>query len=530
MPAAMCPGRGGRVACGGWEVGGLRWRAVDVVVPQLLASLAEPNATALLLVVLGALIAFSVLFSRTIDRIGVPVVLLFLVLGMLGGSEGLGRIWFDDYAMAVRLGTIALVLILFDGGLNTSVAAVRTVLAPASVLATAGVVITAGVVALAGKLLGLSWTEALLLGAVVSSTDAAAVFAVLRGGKLNLKPRVGRTIELESCVNDPMAVILTTALIGVLAAQGDGTAWWWVVASVPVQLVVGAVVGGIFGYAGRYLLKRVRISTTGLYPVLTLALAFLSFGAATLAYGSGFLAVFVTGVVLGVGRLPYKAGLARVHDALAWLSQVAVFLMLGLLVFPSQLLPMWWQGLILAGVLAVVARPLAVWLCLLPFKFSRVETAYVGWVGLRGAVPVILATFPVLAGVQGAMSVFNLVFFIVVASSLLPGATLRLVTRLAGLTEPERPTPSAVLEVNSTQELGGELESFLIDPSMAVADATLREITFPEGAAVVLVVRSKELIAPRGSTKLMAGDHVYVFFRESDRATIELLFGGPEGA
>jgi len=491
------------------------------------ATITEPQATALVLVVFGSLIAFSVLFSRTIDRLGIPIVLLFIVLGMLGGSEGLGGLHFDDYAMAVRLGTIALVLILFDGGLNTSMASVRSVLAPASVLATFGVALTAGLVTLAARGLGLGWTESLLLGAVVSSTDAAAVFAVLRGGRLQLEPRVGRLIEVESCINDPMAVILTMTLIEIVSLPE--VSWGQAVLAIPAQLAIGAAIGLLFGWLGRILLRRIYIPTAGLYPVLTLALAFLSFGAATMVWGSGFLAVFATGVVLGTGQVPYRNGLARVHDSLAWMSQVGTFLMLGLLVFPSQLVAIAWKGLALAVILALAARPLAVLICLLPFRLPLREISYVGWIGLRGAVPIILGTFPVLAQVPGALEVFNLVFFIVVVSSIVPGSTIRLVTRWFGLMAPYRPQPSAVLEINSTYSLNGELTSFLIEPTVAVCGAYLRDIEFPPGSAAVLVVRGRELIAPRGQTMLQAGDHVYVFFQPKDRPVIELLFGGPEG-
>lgn len=497
--------------------------AAPIVVPAT-----EPYATAVLLVSFGLLVLFSVLFSRPVTRLGVPIVLLFIVLGMLGGSEGIGGLAFEDYRLSARLGTIALILILFDGGLQTSVATVRSVIWPAALLATLGVAITAGVVAGAGMLLGLRWQEAMLLGAVVSSTDAAAVFAVLRGGRLQLKQRVGRTIELESCVNDPMAVILTMTIIQLLTSS-EAT-WWQAALAVPVQLAVGVGVGLVVGWVGRGLLGRVRIETVGLYPAMTLAMAFLSFGLATLAWGSGFLAVFTTGVVLGSGRLPYRNGLTRVHDAVAWLAQVTMFLMLGLLVFPSQLLPVAWKGLGVAMVLTLVARPIAVWLCLLPFRYPRAEIIYVSWVGLRGAVPIILATFPILAGVPGASDVFNIVFFIVVFSTLLPGATLRPVTRLLGLTVPDRPSPSAVMEINATHALNGELGSFLIDPTVAVCGAHLRDVEFPPGSSVVLVVRDRDLIAARGDTEIRAGDHVFVFFRPEDRGIIELLFGNPEAS
>ncbi len=486
----------------------------------------EPTATAVLLTVVGVLMAISVLFSKMVDRLGIPVVLLFLVLGMIGGSEGVGGIEFADYGFAARAGTAALVLILFDGGLNTSVRAVRSALVPAGLLATVGVALTAGLVAGFARLLGLSWPEALLLGAVVSSTDAAAVFAVLRGGRLSLRPRVGQTIEVESCINDPMAVILTLGMVEVMASTAGEFVWsqLW---AVPIQLAVGLVVGVLLGYAGSFVLRRARLGTVGLYPVLTIGLAFLSFGAATLAQGSGFLAVYATALVLGNRDLPYHNGLTRIHDAFGWLSQISMFLMLGLLVFPSQLLPVAGVGVAVALFLGFVARPLAVAACLLPLRFPAREIGYIGWVGLRGAVPIILATFPVLANVPGSERIFNVVFFIVVVSSLVPGATIRLVTRRMGMDELQRPVPTAVLEVNAPHLVNGAIVSYHVSEDLAVCGAKLSEVAFPAGASVLLVVRDRELIPARGATVLQPGDHAYVFFRPEDRPLIELLFGGP---
>ena len=501
------------------------------------SSLTEPGATAVWLAVIGVLVGSCVLLSRFSERLGLPVVLLFLVLGMLGGSEGLGRIVFEDYGLAVRIGTIALVLILLDGGLNTSISAVRQVFWPATSLATLGVFLTAAAVAGFGRLLGLTWTEALLLGAVVSSTDAAAVFAVLRGGRISLKQKLSRTLELESCVNDPMAIILTVALVEIFqstagtggAAGGlGGVNWWKVAGQVPAQLIIGTLVGVAVGTIGHWLLSRVRLTTSGLYPALTISLAFVSFGAATLAWGSGFMAVFATGMVLGNSRrLPFGNSLGRVHDAVAWLSQIGMFLMLGLLVFPSRLVPVAWTGLTLGVFLALVARPVAVWLCTRGFGFDWRETTYLSVVGLRGAVPVILATFPVLAGVEGADRVFNLVFFIVVVSSVMPGLLIRPLAGWLRVNVPDRPTPETVLEINAAHRLDGNLVAFHIDRTLAVCGAELRQIDFPAGAAVALLVRGREVIAAKGTTRLQPGDHVYVFFREADRPLVELLFGAP---
>jgi cell volume regulation protein A len=483
----------------------------------------ELTTTALLLVILGLLMAASVVASRLIDRLGVPIVLLFLVLGMLGGSEGIGGIPFEDYRFAFRLGTVALILILLDGGINTPFSSIRESIAPAAVLATVGVAGVAGLTALFAHWMGLPWSESLLLGAVVSSTDAAMVFAVLRGGGIRLTRRVGATLEVEAGANDPMAVILTLAVTSMLAGETtDRVQMAW---SVPLQLAIGAGVGIVLGWGSRLLLQNVRFPTAGFYPVLTLALSIFVFGLATLTNGSGFLAVYVFGTVVGNSLIPYRSGLVRVHDAIAWLCQVSMFLMLGVLIFPSQLRLVAGVGIGIALFLAFIARPLVALLCLLPFGYPWREILYIGWVGLRGAVPIILATFPVLAGVEGAMRVFNIVFFIVVFSALIPGATIRFVTRRLGLEAPETPSPLAALEITSTRLLDGELLSFHVTEPLAVCNVPIAKIPFPPHSSAVLVVRGEELVAPRGSTVLQPEDHVYIFCRSNDKPFIELLFG-----
>lgn len=481
-----------------------------------------------LLGTLGVLLLISALLGRTGERFGLPIIFMFLALGMVAGSQGVMGIAFNDYTLAFRAGTAALVLILLDGGFNTSLSAIRQGVGPALVLATVGVLLTAAMVAGCALLLGLPLAEAMLLGAVVSSTDAAAVFAVLRGSGLSLQSHVRSTIELEAGVNDPMAVVLTMATTGFLLGRiSEPSA---VAIGIPVQLVVGLAVGLVSGYALRLLLGRVRLPTAGLYVVATLGAGLLSFGLATLLNGSGFLAVFVAAVVLGNGPLPYRSGLARIHDALAWLSQVVMFLMLGLLVFPSRLLEVAGVGILITLFLNFIARPLAVVLCLLPFRFTWREVAYVGWVGLRGAVPIILATFPVLSGVEGAGNVFNIVFFVVAMNAVLPGMTIPWATRRFRVDAPETPSPPALLEINSTRPLSGELISFFITEPLAVCGAALADIEFPPAAAAMLVIREGDLVAARGQTVLQPGDHVYVFCRTEDRPYIELLFGRPQQA
>ncbi|WP_342377020.1 potassium/proton antiporter [Myxococcus stipitatus] len=487
----------------------------------------EPLPTAFLLTVCGALLALSVLFSRASGRFGIPVALLFLGVGMAAGSDGPGGIDFDNYGFAFRLGTVALVLILFDGGLNTPLSAIHSALKPAAVLATVGVILTAALMGAAAHFLfDFSWTQALLLGAIVSSTDAAAVFSVLRGSGLHLKRRVGTTLELESGLNDPMAVILTTGLTHTLASGKPPG--WELATEALVQMLVGTGLGLAIGYGARHLLKRLRLRVAGLYPVMTLALAFLAFGLPTLLHGSGFLAVYIVGILLGNETIRYRTGLLRVHDALAWLSQVLMFLVLGLLVYPRNLVEVAGVGLGMGLILAFVARPIAVLLCLAPFRFPLGEIVYTGWVGLRGAVPIILATFPVLSNTAGSRDIFNIVFFIVVVNGLVPGATVPWVTRKLGLAARVPEPPQAVLEIASTQLLKGELSSFYIDKASAVTGERLADLPFPPGSAAMLLVRGQELLAPKGDTVFQPGDHVYVFGHAEDLPLLRLLFGQQE--
>ena len=487
----------------------------------------EPLATAGILTLMGVLLAVSVLFSRAAGRVGLPVAFFFVVVGMLAGTDGVLKLAFDDYALAFRLGTVALVIILFDGGLNTPLASVRAGLGPATVLATLGVVLMAGAMGAAAHLLGLPWPQALLLGAIVSSTDAAAVFAVLRGSGLHLKQRVGVTLELESGLNDPMAVILTMALTQLVATGESPT--WRLGLDVAIQLVVGLGAGVGFGWLGQVLLRRARLPAAGLYPVLTLALAAVAFGVPSLFNGSGFLAVYVAGALVGHETGRYRTGLLRVHDAMAWLSQVGMFLLLGLLATPSRLPAVANLGLGLGFVAALLARPLVVWLCLLPFRFTTKERLYLGLIGLRGAVPIVLATFPVLAGAPAAQGLFDTVFFIVLVNAFVPGAFVGRLTRALGLQTSAPPPPPAVMELTSTHVLDGDVVSFFVRAESAVAGATLAELGLPETAVVTLIMRGERLLAPRGNTRLEPGDYVSLFTRKENLAELHLLFGDAQG-
>lgn len=477
----------------------------------------EPVATAAIIALFGALLTVSVLATRVLDRFGLPASLLFLLIGMVGGSEGLGGLEFDKSDFAFRAGTVALVLILLDGGLNTRWAALRSAAAPAGLLATVGVAATALIVACAARLFGLNWDEAILIGAIVSSTDAAAVFGVLRGSGIRLDNKLQSTLEVESCANDPMAVILTLAAAEAMS-RGTGLDASLLV-DIPLQLVIGTGVGLGCGFLFRYLINAIRLTATGLYPVLIVAAAFSAFGASTLIYGSGFLAVYLTAVVLGNGHLPFSDGLRRVHDAIAWLSQVFMFLMLGLLVFPSRLLPQAPVGIGIGLVLGLVARPLASGLCLSWLGWRFKEVAIVGWTGLRGAVPIILATFPVMKGLPGADRIFHIVFFVVVVSAVIPGATIPLVALRSRLGR-RVPPRSSTLELQLAQRPDRHMHEFVIQPSTPACGKALRDLDLPDSAAIVIILRDDEPLPARGSSVLMEGDILFVVSDEGDLVAV----------
>lgn len=484
----------------------------------------EPLATAALLTTVAVLLGFSALFSRAVERVGVPIVLGFMLIGVLAG---LPSDFFSDYHFAFRLGIIALVLIIFEGGLNTSLSAFRRIAAPAVVLATVGVVLTAALVAGAAVLLGMPRNAALLLGAVISSTDAAAVFSVLRGSRIQLKHRVATTIEVESGLNDPVAILLTLTITEQLAGS-ERTPIAQLVLDGMLDLALGAVVGFLIARIALWSFKRVRPASGGLMAVVTTSIALLAFGAATLVHGSGFVAVFVAAILVGNGALPMRPSVLKFHDAFGWLSQITMFLILGLLAVPARVLEQLPIALGITAASVLIARPLAVALCLLPFRYTVREILFIGWVGLRGAVPIVLAIYPVLAGLRGAETVFDIVFVVVVLNAIIPGSTVKLATRLFGLEADTPPPPSAVMQVEAAQPLNAELISFYVTTAVAAAGVSLADLPFPEGAAVSMIVRGDDLIPPKGSTIVEPGDHVYVITRPEDVREMQLLFGRPE--
>ena len=472
----------------------------------------------------GLLLLVGIASSRFAARLGVPLLVLFLGVGMVAGSDGLGGVAFADYALANHVASVALAFILFDGGLQTSWRSVRATWRPALALSTAGVVVTSAVTGLAATLvLGVPVLHGLLLGAIVGSTDAAAVFSVLRSSGLNLPDRLTATLEVESGANDPMAIFLTLGLIAVVQG-GEGATPGALAALFGLQFGVGAAVGAGGGLAAAWLVNRINLGQAGLYPILATALGLLTFGAAAVLGGSGFLAVYLAGIVLGNSTLVFKRGILFFHDAIAWLAQLVMFVLLGLLSFPGRLVGVAGAGLGVAVVLVVVARPLAVWLSAAPFGFRPRELAFLSWVGLKGAVPITLATFPLVAGVPGAETIFDVVFFVVVVSVLVQGWSLPAVAKRLRLAEPADPPPPLSLEIHALRQVDGEIVDYTVAPSARVAGQTLRDLTLPDGVVMTLVVRGEELIVPRGSTRLRPGDHVFVALRSSLVPLMDRLF------
>jgi cell volume regulation protein A len=483
-----------------------------------------------LILVAGALLAAALAASLLAQRLKIPGLVLFLGLGMLIGSDGLDLIEFDDYELARRVGTIALALILFEGGLAASFSEIRPVLASAVSLALVGTIGTAVIAGLgAAWLFGFSTLQGLLLGSVVAATDGAATFALLRHS--TLRRRIGRTLEGEAGLNDPVAILLVIGFIEWIQAPGYGLPD--MVALLARQLGIGLAAGLLCGWLAVLAFRRIRLASAGLYPVASLATVALAYGSAASLDGSGFESAYIAGLILASAAIPAKQTVVIFHQGLAWVAQVVMFLVLGLLVFPSQLGDVAVKGTALALILMVVARPLAVWLATLLSGFSVSERIVLGWAGLRGAVPVVLATYPVIAGVQGSHEFFNIVFFAVVLSTIVQGATFEGLARRLGVTGSTPALPRPLTEAGTIRRLGAEVLEYGIAEDDAVAGARVRDLGLPRDAVLNVIVRAEEAIPPRGSTRLHAGDRLHVLVRhESARELQELTerwHAGPIG-
>lgn len=473
------------------------------------------DAVNLTILVAGALFFSSIVATLISARLGAPLLLIFLVIGMLAGEDGVLGIKFGNPDVALLIGSIALVIILFDGGMRTHPDRVRVVLAPSAVLATLGVVLTCGILGVAASyLFNLTLLEGLLLGAILSSTDAAAVFSIFQSAGLNIKERVASTLEIESGSNDPMAVMLTFTLVGVLAGQSELN---WSLSSVFFQQ---AVVGAAVGYgAGRFfvLLCRKLPLSAAFFPLLAVSYALLIYGLTNQFGGSGFLSVYLMGFLIGNARLPQIQQILRMHDGLAWLSQIIMFLMLGLLVTPSKLVEYAIPALILALVMIFIARPIAVFLSLVPFHFPKKDQVFISWVGLRGAVPIILALFPWLAGVPNKDLYFNVAFFVVIVSLLIQGWSIAPVARWLKLEVPPEPGPDhsmALDSVDSNDLL--QVLSFKVGKGSPIVDSDWQQLNMSPDVSYLGVLRKGEWIKAEQSPSFQLNDILLVLSKAKD--------------
>jgi cell volume regulation protein A len=474
----------------------------------------------LLLLLVGGILGASVVAAHGAARSGLPVLVAFLGLGMLLGSDGPGGIAFDDAELTRRVGIVGLALILYEGGLQTSWRRLREVAAPAALLSTVGVLVTAAIAGFgAHALFTLSWLEALLLGAVVASTDAAAVFATLR--QTQIRRRVARTLEAESGLNDPMAIALTLGLIAWIERPHH-----YGVDDLTVLLVkqigLGLLVGVGLGAAASWIFARIPATVGAFVPVASLAAAAIAFGAADTLGGSGYLAVYLVGLAVGSTPSRYRRQLVAFHEGLAFAAQVTLFVVLGLLVFPHELPAVALPGLALAVLLIVVARPAAVFVSTFFLGFTSRERILLGWAGLRGAVPIVLATFALSSHVPHSNTIFNAVFFVVLASTAIQGTTLERVAAGLGLVNPTPPVRELPIEVAPMSQL--ELVDFAVAPDHAINGSAVRELGLPREALVAVVNRDGEAIPPRGSTVVAAGDRLFILVPKKNRADLEDVF------
>ena len=462
------------------------------------------------ILLIGSILLFiSVIAGKTSYKFGVPTLILFLAIGMLAGSDGIVGIHFDDPKTAQFVGIISLNFILFSGGLDTSWSAVKPILWIGVSLSTLGVLLTAVTLGLFVYLItDFTIYESLLLGAIVSSTDAAAVFSILRSKSLALKSKLRPTLELESGSNDPMAYVLTIAFLALVVNQDRGFA-----SIIPLffqQMIFGGIMGYVFGRISKFVINKIQFDFEGLYPVLAIALMFITFSTTNFIGGNGFLAIYICAVYLGNQRLIHKKTIIKAFDGFAWLMQIVLFLTLGLLVFPAEVLPFIGIGLLISLFLIVVARPVSVFISLLPFKMRTRRRFYISWVGLRGAVPIVFATYPLLAGIEKADMIFNIVFFVSVTSVLIQGTTLAVFAKWLHVALPEKVKPLSPVDAFMSDYPKAAMREIAITEECYAVGKKIVELEFPKNAIIPIIIRNDNYYIPDGSFEIEADDKIIV--------------------
>jgi cell volume regulation protein A len=461
------------------------------------------------ILIIAILLLLGVITTKFSSRLGVPALVLFIALGMVLGSDVSGLIYLDNPNVAQLIGVMALIIILFEGGLNTKWSTVKKVAYPAITLATLGVVLTTTIVALGAKLiLGLGWLESFLIGSIVGSTDAAAVFAVVAGK--NIEEKMSATVEVESGSNDPMAVFLTISFIQFLTT--DNSNIWMLIGNFLWQMGIGLAIGVVAGKLVTKSINKISLDSSGLYPVFAVGFAVLIYSFTAVIHASGLLAVYVAAIIIGNADLTYRTSIVRFNEGFASMAQILMFVILGLLVFPSQLMD-WdliWKGLLLSIILLVVARPVAVFLSMPFFNYNLKEKLFISWAGLRGSVPIVLATFPIVAGVENSQLIFNLVFFVVLTSCLIQGSTISYVATKLGLDGVPKPTSPHTLEIVSMGKANAEMIEFIVSPNHGLIGKPLKNIHFPNNVLINAIIREDSLVTPKGSTEIYAGDILYI--------------------
>lgn len=464
-----------------------------------------------ILLIGSLLLLISIIAGKTSYKFGVPTLILFLVIGMLAGSEGPGGINFDDPKLAQFIGIVSLNFILFSGGLDTSWSSIKPILWQGISLSTIGVLITAFSVGFFVYFItDFTIYESLLLGSIVSSTDAAAVFSILRSKSLALKSNIRPTLELESGSNDPMAYVLTIAFLSLVVSQSQDQSVLSVIPLFLQQMIVGLIAGLLFGKLSKVIINKIKLDFEGLYPVLVIALMFITFSATDSVGGNGFLAIYLCAVYLGNQDLIHKKTILKMFDGLAWLMQIVLFLTLGLLVFPSHIIPVIGIGLLISAFMILIARPLGVFLSLLPFKLKTRKKVYISWVGLRGAVPIVFATYPLLAGIEKAEMLFNIVFLITLTSILIQGTTLAVFAKWLHVLLPEKVKLKGPLEIFFDENPKSEIKEICLKDTDYAVGKKIVNLGFPKNALITMIKRADAYITPKGTTVLEAGDTLIV--------------------